>query len=65
MAPMLKTLYGITTFVLKSFHAIRGSNLDRDDAYDLTYALVHMPNLEVLDISDNPIEDDGIRSVED
>ncbi|KAF3436035.1 hypothetical protein FNV43_RR23127 [Rhamnella rubrinervis] len=42
---------------------LRGSNLDRDDANDLTYALVHMPNLEVLDISDNPIEDDGIRNL--
>lgn len=42
----------------------RGNNLDKDDADDLRYALVHMPNLEVLDMSDNPIEDDGIRSVE-
>ncbi|XP_024018410.1 uncharacterized protein LOC21399004 isoform X1 [Morus notabilis] len=42
---------------------IRGNNLDKDDAVGLRYALVHMPNLEVLDISDNPIEDDGIRSL--
>ncbi|KAM1031835.1 hypothetical protein ACFX2I_035479 [Malus domestica] len=25
------------------------------------YALVHMPKLEVLDMSENPIEDDEIR----
>lgn len=50
---------------LKSFYIIRGSNLDKDDADDLRYALFYMPNLEVLDISSNPIEDDGIRSVED
>ena len=42
---------------------IRGNNLDKDDAVDLKCALVHMPNLEVLDISDNPLEDDGIGSV--
>lgn len=45
------------------FSDFRGNNLDKDDAVGLRYALVHMPNLEVLDISDNPIEDDGIRSV--
>ena len=39
----------------------RGNNLDTDDMVGLRYALAHLPNLEVLDISDNPIEDDGIR----
>ncbi|PON51406.1 LRR domain containing protein [Parasponia andersonii] len=42
---------------------IRGNNLNKDDALGLRYAMVHMPNLEVLDISDNPIEDGGIRSL--
>ncbi|KAF8388328.1 hypothetical protein HHK36_026994 [Tetracentron sinense] len=42
---------------------LRGNNLCKDDADGLKYALVHMPNLEILDISDNPIEDDGIRSL--
>ncbi|XP_004290025.1 PREDICTED: protein NLRC5 isoform X1 [Fragaria vesca subsp. vesca] len=42
---------------------LRGNNLNKDDADDLRYALVHLPNLEVLDMSDNPIGDDGIRSL--
>ncbi|XP_048337179.2 uncharacterized protein LOC107426804 isoform X2 [Ziziphus jujuba] len=42
---------------------LRGNNLDKDDADDLRYALVCMPKLEVLDISENPIEDDGIRNL--
>ncbi|OMO97835.1 Leucine-rich repeat, ribonuclease inhibitor subtype [Corchorus capsularis] len=40
---------------------LRGNNLQKDDASNLKYALVQMPNLETLDLSDNPIEDDGIR----
>jgi len=35
----------------------------KEDAACLRYALVQMPNLEVLDISDNSIEDEGIRSL--
>ncbi|PSR86389.1 hypothetical protein CEY00_Acc32012 [Actinidia chinensis var. chinensis] len=42
---------------------LRGTNLCKDDAVSLKHALVHMPNLEVLDISDNPLEDDGILSL--
>ncbi|KAM3731269.1 hypothetical protein ACB098_12G150000 [Castanea mollissima] len=42
---------------------LRGSNLRKDDAESLRYALVHMPNLEDLDISDNSIEDEGIRNL--
>ncbi|KAL5562041.1 hypothetical protein UlMin_031788 [Ulmus minor] len=42
---------------------LRGNNLQKEDMDDLQCALVHLPNLEVLDISDNPIEDDGIRSI--
>lgn len=42
---------------------LRGNNLRKDDAESLRYALVHMPNLEDLDISDNSIEDEGIRSL--
>ena len=41
----------------------RGTNLCKNDAVSLKHALVHMPNLEVLDISDNPLEDDGILLV--
>ncbi|CAK7349471.1 unnamed protein product [Dovyalis caffra] len=53
----------------KSLHSlrvlnIRGNDLQKDDVESLSYALVSMPNLEVLDISENPIEDDGIRLVE-
>ncbi|XP_030499259.2 uncharacterized protein LOC115714650 isoform X2 [Cannabis sativa] len=42
---------------------IRGNDLDEDDALGLRYAMVHMPHLESLDISDNPIEDGGIRNL--
>ncbi|XP_058197616.1 uncharacterized protein LOC131313357 isoform X1 [Rhododendron vialii] len=47
---------------LQSLHLLnlRGNNLRKDDAACLKNALVHMPNLEILDISDNPLEDDGI-----
>ncbi|KAI8523158.1 hypothetical protein RHMOL_Rhmol13G0051900 [Rhododendron molle] len=47
---------------LQSLHLLnlRGNNLRKDDAACLKNALVHMPNLENLDISDNPLEDDGI-----
>ncbi|KAJ7972552.1 Leucine-rich repeat, ribonuclease inhibitor subtype [Quillaja saponaria] len=50
---------------LQSLHVLnlRGNNLRKDDAENLRYALVHMPNLEVLDISDNFIEDEGIRNL--
>ncbi|XP_060177557.1 uncharacterized protein LOC132607553 isoform X1 [Lycium barbarum] len=40
---------------------LRNCNLQRDDVDCLRYALVHIPNLEQLDLSDNPIEDAGIR----
>ncbi|KAJ4969577.1 hypothetical protein NE237_016278 [Protea cynaroides] len=42
---------------------LRCNNLGRDDADYLKYALVCMPNLESLDISENPLEDHGIRSL--
>ncbi|XP_065874266.1 uncharacterized protein [Euphorbia lathyris] len=42
---------------------IRGNNLDKDDMESLRYALFYMPNLEVLDISDNPLTCEGIRSL--
>ncbi|KAK1561083.1 hypothetical protein Q3G72_034267 [Acer saccharum] len=42
---------------------LRGNNLFNDDIQDLRHALYHMPNLESLDISDNFIEDAGIRSL--
>ncbi|KAK7284195.1 hypothetical protein RJT34_18936 [Clitoria ternatea] len=42
---------------------LRGNNLQKDDAESLRYALARMPNLEELDISDNLIEDEGIRNL--
>ncbi|KAK9281438.1 hypothetical protein L1049_004340 [Liquidambar formosana] len=50
---------------LQSLHVLnlRGNNLCKGDVDCLKYALVHIPNLKNLDISDNPIEDDGIRSL--
>ncbi|XP_068657986.1 uncharacterized protein [Aristolochia californica] len=50
---------------LKSLRVLnlRGDNLHKEDMEDLKSVLVHnfMPNLQSLDISDNPFEDDGIR----
>ncbi|XP_021651436.2 uncharacterized protein LOC110643388 [Hevea brasiliensis] len=40
---------------------LRGNNLHKYDVESLRYALFYMPNLEILDLSDNPIEDEGIR----
>ncbi|XP_058105222.1 uncharacterized protein LOC131248786 [Magnolia sinica] len=41
-----------------------GSNLRENDAEDLKSALAYTPNLQGLDISDNLIGDNVIRSVE-
>ncbi|CAI9105722.1 OLC1v1004720C1 [Oldenlandia corymbosa var. corymbosa] len=41
---------------------LRNNNLDGDDAESLRHLLVHMPKLETLDLSHNPIED-GIMSI--
>ncbi|KAG8370858.1 hypothetical protein BUALT_Bualt13G0027100 [Buddleja alternifolia] len=41
---------------------LRGCNLVQDDADCLKHALIHMPNLDNLDLSDNIFED-GIRSL--
>ncbi|KAK8688581.1 hypothetical protein V6N13_087341 [Hibiscus sabdariffa] len=54
--------------VTKSLQSLRildlgGNNLQKDDAGNLRYALVQMPSLEILDLSDNPMEDDGLRSL--
>ncbi|KAK9146306.1 hypothetical protein Sjap_006209 [Stephania japonica] len=40
---------------------LRGNNLRKDDADTLKNVLVQMPNLEYLDVSDNPIEDEGVK----
>lgn len=40
---------------------LRGNNLNKGDIEDLCKILVKMPNLRDLDISDNPIMDEGIR----
>lgn len=48
---------------MNHFSYFRGNELRKDDADNLRYALAHIPNLEFLDISDNPIQDDGIRSL--
>ncbi|XP_024016061.1 NACHT, LRR and PYD domains-containing protein 5 isoform X2 [Eutrema salsugineum] len=42
---------------------LRGNELDKYDAENLAHALRHMPRLESLDLSGNPIEDGGIRSL--
>ncbi|XP_074561904.1 uncharacterized protein LOC141818282, partial [Curcuma longa] len=42
---------------------LRGNNLNKEDAEDLCYILVHMPELQCLDLSDNAIMDGGIRSL--
>ncbi|KAL6905875.1 hypothetical protein ACP4OV_003476 [Aristida adscensionis] len=40
---------------------LRGSNLQKRDIEDLCKILIRMPNLRDLDISGNPIMDEGIR----
>ncbi|XP_052479922.1 uncharacterized protein LOC105803256 isoform X5 [Gossypium raimondii] len=45
------------------FAVITHPQARKDDAGNLRYVLVQMPSLEILDLSDNPIEDDGIRSL--
>ncbi|KAF6144342.1 hypothetical protein GIB67_024569 [Kingdonia uniflora] len=42
---------------------LRGNNLRKDDVNGLKYILARMPNLQCLDLSDNPIGDDGIRNL--
>ncbi|XP_028065188.1 uncharacterized protein LOC114268248 isoform X1 [Camellia sinensis] len=42
---------------------LRGNNLHKDDSESLKNALAHMPTLKILDISDNPLEDEGIKSL--
>lgn len=42
---------------------LRGNNLCEDDVEDLNHVLVHLPNLKSLDISDNPLLDDGVRNL--
>nr|TKW25109.1 hypothetical protein SEVIR_3G094500v2 [Setaria viridis] len=42
---------------------LRGNNLQQDDVVDLHKILIQMPNLRDLDISGNPIMDEGIRSL--
>ncbi|XP_073012461.1 uncharacterized protein [Typha latifolia] len=40
---------------------LRGNNFHKDDAEDLCSILARLPNLRSIDISDNPITDEGIR----
>ncbi|KAL3530334.1 hypothetical protein ACH5RR_009656 [Cinchona calisaya] len=42
---------------------LRNTNLLTEDADCLKFALLNMPKLETLDLSDNPIEDEGIKSM--
>ncbi|PKA48437.1 RAN GTPase-activating protein 1 [Apostasia shenzhenica] len=42
---------------------LRGNNLQKNDMEVLDYVLVHMPKLRYLDLSDNPIGDDGVRKL--
>ena len=45
---------------LDSYH-FRNNNLQKDDVVDLHKILIKLPNLRDLDISCNPIMDEGIR----
>ena len=54
-------LFSFLTFLF--FLIIRGNNLGKDDAEDLKYALLRMPHLRQLDLSDNPLTDAGLRSL--
>ncbi|XP_028555676.1 protein NLRC3 isoform X2 [Dendrobium catenatum] len=40
---------------------LRGNNLQMNDMVGLYHVLVNMPKLSRLDLSDNPIRDDGVR----
>ncbi|KAK9055668.1 hypothetical protein SSX86_026753 [Deinandra increscens subsp. villosa] len=40
---------------------LRCNNLQKDDADCLKYAMGYMPNLEVLNLSENPLQDEGVR----
>ncbi|PWZ29878.1 hypothetical protein Zm00014a_022090 [Zea mays] len=42
---------------------LRENNLQKDDVVDLHKILIKMPNLRDLDISGNPVMDEGIRSL--
>lgn len=42
---------------------LRGNNMQNGDVLDLHKVLIRMPNLRDLDISGNPIMDEGIRSL--
>ncbi|CAN6460520.1 unnamed protein product [Victoria cruziana] len=42
---------------------LRGNGLGKEDAEDLKSTFIYMPRLKHLDISDNPLEDDGIRAL--
>ncbi|XP_071689978.1 uncharacterized protein [Rutidosis leptorrhynchoides] len=42
---------------------LRACNLQKDDADCLKYAMVYMPNLEVLDLSGNHLKNNGIESL--
>lgn len=41
--------------------SLRGNNLSKDDAGNLKNVLLKMPKLSELDLSDNPLHDDGIK----
>lgn len=56
--------HGVFHILWKSLSCFRGNNLHKYDVESLRNALFLMPNLEVLDLSDNPIEDEGIRLVD-
>ncbi|VFQ95879.1 unnamed protein product [Cuscuta campestris] len=50
---------------LKSLRVLnlRNNGLRKDDVDCLRYVHIYMPNLDSLDLSDNPIEDEGVRSL--
>lgn len=39
---------------------LRANNLQKDDTGNIRHALIHMPRLEMLDLSENPFGDEGM-----
>ncbi|XP_002521155.2 NACHT, LRR and PYD domains-containing protein 14 isoform X2 [Ricinus communis] len=59
---MVPSTFGITKS-LQSLRIlnVRNNNLRKCDMKSLRYTLLCMPNLDILDLGENPIEDEGIR----
>uniref|UniRef100_A0A0D9XXX9 Uncharacterized protein n=1 Tax=Leersia perrieri TaxID=77586 RepID=A0A0D9XXX9_9ORYZ len=58
LSPALESNVSLNSLTLLN---LRGNNLNKNDIEDLCKILIKMPDLRDLDISDNPIMDEGIR----